>query len=335
MNKLENRREDIQRMRILVTGGAGFLGSHLCEELLHQGAEIVCLDNLCTGRKENVEHLFSDKRFHFLQADVSNLPPVPGPINYVAHLVSRASPVDFLREPVEIMRTGALGTLATLQLALEKQARYLLASTSECYGDPQVSPQPEEYWGNVNPIGPRSPYDEAKRFSEALTMAFHRQYGLDICIVRIFNTYGPRMREDDGRVVPNFICQALNGTDLTVFGDGSQTRSFCYVSDMIVGLTKALFSSYSGPFNLGNPRELTICQLAELVVTLTHCPSRIVMQEAPLDDPQQRCPDIRKAQQLFGWSPTISLEEGLTEVVKYFATRLGQREALRRSPKEG
>ncbi len=321
-------------MRILVRGGAGFLGSHLCEELLSRGAQVICVDNLCTGRRENVEHLFGNERFHFLEADVSELPRVPEPVDYLAHLASRASPADFLREPIEIMQTGALGTFATLRLALEKHARYLLASTSECYGNPEVNPQPEDYWGHVNLIGPCSAYDEAKRFSEALTMAFKRQHGLDTCIVRIFNTYGPRMREDDGRVIPNFVCQALTGADLTIFGDGSQTRSFCYVSDMIVGLTRAFFSCHSSPFNLGNPHEVTIRQLSELVVTLTHSRSRIVMLEPALDDPMRRCPDIRKAQELLGWTPKVSSEEGLRGTVKYFAARLGEREALRRSPKE-
>jgi dTDP-glucose 4,6-dehydratase len=296
--------------RAVITGGAGFLGSHLCRRLLAEGFEVVCMDSLLTGRATNVEDLRGE-RFQLVKVDVTNYIHVAGPVDAVLHFASPASPIDYLRYPIQTLKVGALGTHHALGLAKEKGARFLLASTSEVYGDPQVHPQPETYWGNVNPIGPRGVYDEAKRYAEALTMAYHRQQGVDTCIVRIFNTYGPRMRPHDGRAIPTFIKQALADQPLTVFGDGSQTRSFCYVDDLVRGLVALTESNEHLPVNIGNPNEFTLNQLAEAVIGITCSKSEIVHEALPVDDPQVRQPDITRARQLLGWEPAIELEEGL------------------------
>ncbi len=305
-------------MRALITGGAGFLGSHLCERLLNEGWDVVCVDNLCTGADTNVIHLREQQGFKLLLQDVSLELNYPGSLDYVLHFASPASPPDYLRFPIETLRVGALGTYNALQLAMEQRARFLLASTSEAYGDPEINPQPETYWGHVNPVGPRSVYDEAKRFSEALTMAFHRTHELDTRIVRIFNTYGPRMRLNDGRALPNFIYQALTGEPITVYGDGSQTRSFCYVSDLIEGICRLMQSNEHYPVNLGNPQEITILEFARCIKKLTDSDSPIVFKPLPQDDPKQRRPDIAKAKKLLGWEPRISLAEGLQLTLRYF-----------------
>jgi dTDP-glucose 4,6-dehydratase len=309
--------------RVVVTGGAGFLGSHLVHRLLDRGDEVVCLDNLITGSLSNVELLFGRSGFSFVEHDVSTYIHVPGEVDAVLHFASPASPVDFERIPIQILKVGSLGTHNALGLAKAKGAKFFLASTSEVYGDPLVHPQPETYWGNVNPIGPRGVYDEAKRFAEAMTMAYHRHHGLDVRIVRIFNTFGPNMRPDDGRAVSNFIVQALGGHDLTVFGDGSQTRSFCYVDDEVRGFLALLDSDVVGPTNIGNPDEYTILQLAELVLEVTGSRSRLVFEPLPVDDPTQRQPDISRARDLLGWQPEVDLRTGIERTTEYFRQVLG------------
>jgi len=313
-------------MRILITGGAGFIGSHLCDRLLADGHEVIAMDNLSTGTVENIAHLAGHGRFHFIKHDVTNYIYVPGPLDAVLHLASLPSPVDYLNYPIQTLKVGALGTHKTLGLALTKGARYLLASTSEVYGDPLIHPQPEDYWGNVNPVGPRGVYDESKRFAEALTMAYHRYHGVDTRIARIFNTYGPRMRADDGRVVPNFICQALRGEPLTVYDDGSRTRSFCYIDDLIEGLVRLLLSNETRPVNLGNPQEMTILEFAHKVLEVTGSTSPITFvhptDERTQDDPKVRCPDITRAREVLGWEPKVPLEEGLRRTVEYFQERV-------------
>ncbi|GIX05661.1 MAG: epimerase [Candidatus Poribacteria bacterium] len=305
--------------RVLVAGGAGFLGSHLCDLLIREGYRVLCVDNYCTGTPRNVAHLTDHPRFELLQADITEPIDVEGPLDYVLNLASPASPPDYLRLPIETMRTGAWGTYHLLELARQKEAVFLLASTSEVYGDPTISPQPEDYWGNVNPIGPRSVYDEAKRFAEAMTMAYHRTYGLQTRIVRIFNAYGPRMRPNDGRAVPNFITQALRGEDLTVYGDGSQTRSLCYALDEVEGIYRLMLSDVTVPVNIGNPStEITILRLAETIRRLTGSRSRIRFLPLPEDDPKQRRPDITRARALLGWEPKTDLETGLKHTIEYF-----------------
>ena len=310
--------------RALVTGGAGFIGSHLCERLLADGISVVCMDNLITGDLHNVEHLFGDRRFTFVHQDVTNFIHVAGPLDYVLHFASPASPIDYLELPIQTLKVGSLGTHKALGLARDKGARLLLASTSEVYGDPLVHPQREDYWGNVNPVGPRGVYDEAKRFAEALTMAYQRAHGVETRIVRIFNTYGPRMRLNDGRVLPAFMSQALRGEDMTVFGDGSQTRSFCYVDDLVEGILRLLRSDEKEPVNLGNPREMTILQFGEAVLKATGARSRFVFKPLPVDDPKVRRPDISKARRVLGWEPKVDLEQGLARTAEYFRRRLGQ-----------
>ena len=310
-------------MRILVTGGAGFLGSHLCDRFLAEGHQVVVMDNLITGSTANIEHLAGNKDFRFIKQDVTEYLYVEGKLDAILHFASPASPIDYLELPIQTLKVGALGTHKTLGLAREKEALYLLASTSEVYGDPLEHPQREDYWGNVNPIGPRGVYDEAKRFAEAMTMAYHRYHGLDTRIARIFNTYGPRMRLEDGRVVPNFIAQALRGEPLTVYGDGSQTRSFCYVSDMIEGIYRLLFSREVDPVNVGNPREMSILEFAHLVNEITGNSSGIVHEPLPGDDPRVRQPDISRARQVLGWEPEVPLEDGLSATIIWFQERLG------------
>jgi dTDP-glucose 4,6-dehydratase len=309
-------------MRILITGGAGFIGSHLCDRLLAEGHEVVAMDNFITGSEENIAHLAGNRKFTFIYHDVTNYIYVPGSLDAVMHLASPASPVDFTRVPIQILKVGSLGTHNALGLALSKRARFLLASTSEVYGDPLVHPQPETYWGNVNPLGVRGVYDEAKRFSEAITMAYHRVHGLETRIIRIFNTYGPRMRLDDGRVVPNFVGQALRGQPLTVYGDGSQTRSFCYVSDLVEGMYRLLISAEMGPVNVGNPNEITIKAFAETIDRLVGKQAGIVYKPLPVDDPRIRQPDISCARASLGWEPKVGLEEGLTRTIDYFRSRM-------------
>jgi dTDP-glucose 4,6-dehydratase len=309
--------------RVVVTGGAGFLGSHLCEALLARGDSVVAIDNLVTGNVTNVEPLFARPGFTFVEHDVSAYVWVPGDVDAVLHFASPASPVDYLEIPIQTLKVGSLGTHNCLGLAKAKSARFLLASTSEVYGDPQVHPQPETYWGHVNPVGPRGVYDEAKRFAEAMTMAYHRYHGLDVRIVRIFNSYGPRLRRNDGRVVSNFLFQALEGKPLTVYGDGSQTRSFCYVEDEIRGILALLDSDLTGPVNIGNPGEFTIRELADIVLEVTGSPSEIVYEPLPVDDPTQRKPDISLARERLGWEPQVSLREGLERTAAWFRQSLG------------
>jgi len=313
-------------MRILITGGAGFIGSHLCDRLLADGHEVIAMDNLSTGNVDNIAHLAGHERFHFIKYDVTEYIFVEGPLDAVFHLASLPSPVDYLNYPIQTLKVGALGTHKTLGLALQKGARFLLASTSEVYGDPLVHPQSEEYWGNVNPIGPRGVYDESKRFAEALTMAYHRYHGVDTRIVRIFNTYGPRMRMDDGRVVPNFICQALRDEPITVYDDGSRTRSFCYISDMVAGLVCLLESGETTPVNMGNPDEMTVLEFAHQVLELTGSNSPIQFitptDARTADDPKVRCPDITKARRVLGWEPQVGLEEGLRQTIEYFGGKI-------------
>ena len=305
-------------MRLLVTGAAGFLGSHLCDRLLAEGHSVVGLDNFVTGHADNFAHLIGTPGFEFVRHNISNYTYVAGAIDGVLHFASPASPVDYLELPIQTLKVGALGTHNALGIAKAKGARFFLASTSEVYGDPLVHPQPESYWGNVNPIGPRGVYDEAKRFAEAITMAYHRFHGLDTRIVRIFNTYGPRMRPNDGRVVSNFIVQALQGEPLTVYGDGSQTRSFCYVEDEVDGIYRLFMHGDANPTNIGNPREYTVRELAEMVVELTGSRSPIVSRELPVDDPKVRQPDITRAREMLGWEPRIEVREGLARTIAYF-----------------
>ncbi|RIK41123.1 MAG: NAD-dependent dehydratase [Chloroflexi bacterium] len=309
-------------MRILVTGGAGFLGSHLCDRLLAEGHDVIAMDNLLTGTVDNIAHLAGNRRFHFVHHNVTNYIYLKGPLDAILHFASPASPVDYLELPIQTLKVGSLGTHNALGLAMAKQARFLLASTSEVYGDPLIHPQTEEYWGNVNPIGPRGVYDEAKRFAEAMTMAYHRSHGVDTRIVRIFNTYGPRMRLNDGRVVPNFVAQALRGEPLTVYGDGSQTRSFCYVSDLIEGIYRLLMSDEVEPVNIGNPTELTIREFAERINAITGNPGGIIFKPLPKDDPKQRKPDIGKAKRILGWEPRVPLQAGLEQTIDHFRERL-------------
>ena len=311
-------------MRLLITGGAGFLGSHLCDRFLEEGHQVVVMDNLITGSTANIEHLGGNENFHFIKQDVTEYLYVEGKVDAILHFASPASPIDYLELPIQTLKVGALGTHKTLGLAREKEALYLLASTSEVYGDPRVHPQTEDYWGNVNPIGPRGVYDEAKRFAEAMTMAYHRFHGVDTRIARIFNTYGPRMRLEDGRVVPNFIAQALRNEALTVYGDGSQTRSFCYVSDMIEGIFRLLHSDEAEPVNVGNPQEMTIMELANLVNEVTDNSAGVVFEPLPADDPQVRQPDITRAREVLDWEPVVPLEDGLRTTISWFERRLGQ-----------
>ena len=305
-------------MRIVVTGGAGFLGSHLCDRLLAEGHDVIAVDNLLTGNPRNIAHLADEKRFRFLRHDVTHFIFIDGPVDAVLHFASPASPIDYLELPIQTLKVGSLGTHNALGLAMAKKARFVLASTSECYGDPLVHPQPETYWGNVNPIGPRGVYDEAKRFAEAMTMAYQRHHGVQTRIVRIFNTYGERMRPRDGRVVPALICQALAAEPMTVFGDGSQTRSFCYVSDLIEGIYRLLLSEEKEPTNIGNPAELSVLEFARTIQKLTGTKSEIVHRPLPVDDPKVRQPDITKARTKLGWEPKVRLEDGLRRTIDYF-----------------
>jgi dTDP-glucose 4,6-dehydratase len=308
--------------RILITGGAGFIGSHLCESFLNRGDHVVCVDNTSTGTRQNIAAYSSNPRFRFIDHNVSNYIEIDGPLDMVLHFASPASPVDYLDMPIQTLKVGSLGTHNALGLAKDKGAVFLLASTSEVYGDPQVKPQREDYWGNVNPIGPRGVYDEAKRFAEAMTMAYHRAHNLDTRIVRIFNTYGPRMRMRDGRVVPNFITQALKNEPITVYGKGEQTRSFCYIDDLVRGLQRLLEVEHHLPVNLGNPHEMTVLEFAKKIIALTASKSEIVHQPLPQDDPQVRQPDITKARELLGWEPEIDVDEGLQRTIEYFRERL-------------
>jgi len=309
-------------LRVVVTGGSGFVGSHLCDRLLERGYEILCLDNLLTGSTDNIAHLLGNPRFKFSRHDVTEYIYVEGPVHAVLHFASPASPVDYLEKPIQTLKVGSLGTHKALGLAKAKKARFLLASTSEVYGDPKVNPQPEHYWGNVNPIGPRGVYDEAKRFAEAMTLAYRRYHRVDARIVRIFNTYGPRMRPNDGRVVSNFIVQALRQQPLTLYGDGSQTRSFCFVSDLVRGIIALMELENSAeadmPFNIGNPEERTVADLSRKVLALTGSSSPIVIKDLPTDDPQLRCPDIRRAQSILRWQPEVSIDQGLKMTIEYF-----------------
>jgi dTDP-glucose 4,6-dehydratase len=313
-------------MRVLITGAAGFLGSHLCDRFIAEGHTVVGMDNLITGSMDNIAQLMGYKRFSFISQDVSNYIYVAGPLDAVLHFASPASPTDYLQHPIPTLKVGSLGTHNTLGLAKDKGARYLLASTSEVYGDPQVNPQPEDYWGHVNPIGPRGVYDEAKRFAEAMTLAYHRSHGLETRIVRIFNTYGPRMRLNDGRVVPNFIYQALTGQPLTVYGDGSQTRSFQYYTDLVEGIYRLLFSDETLPVNIGNPREMSILEFAHAVIEISRSDSEIIFvnpkEERFKDDPKVRRPDINKAKHVLGWEPQIRLADGLARTIEYFRDRV-------------
>ena len=308
--------------RTLITGGAGFIGSHLCERFLSEGDDVICMDNLLTGNADNIAHLFANPRFTFIKQDVTNYIYVKGALDNILHFASPASPIDYLELPIPTLKVGSLGTHKALGLAKEKGARLLLASTSEVYGDPLVHPQKEDYWGNVNPIGPRGVYDEAKRFAEAITMAYHRAHGVQTRIVRIFNTHGPRMRLKDGRVVPNFMSQALRGEPMTVYGDGSQTRSFCYVSDLVEGIVRLLRSDHVEPVNCGNPTEVTILQFAERIKALTGSKSEIVFRPLPVDDPKVRQPDISRARKVLGWEPKVGLDEGLQMTIDYFRQAL-------------
>ncbi len=318
-------------MRILISGGAGFIGSHLCDRFISEGHEVLCLDNLITGTTDNISHLAGNPRFTFIQHDVTNYIFVAGKLDAILHFASPASPVDYLNIPIQTLKVGSLGTHKALGLAKEKKACFLLASTSEVYGDPLIHPQKEDYWGNVNPIGPRGVYDEAKRFAEAMTMAYHRYHKVDTRIARIFNTYGPRMRLNDGRVVPNFILQALQGEDLTVFGDGSQTRSFCYIDDLVEGIYRLLLSRETEPVNLGNPDEFSIADFAKRVLEIARSASRIVHQPLPVDDPRVRRPDIAKAVKILNWQPKVSLREGIQKTIPYFQEKLSQKSTNARS----
>lgn len=302
----------------LVTGGAGFIGSHLCERLLNDGFRVICMDNLVTGKTENISHLTENKDFVYIEHDVTNKITIDDDIDYVLHFASPASPIDYVRQPIKTLKVGTLGTHNTLGLAKNKGAKFMFASTSEVYGDPEVNPQPETYWGHVNPVGIRSCYDESKRCGEALTMAYRRMHGIDTRIVRIFNTYGPRMRSNDGRAVPAFITQALLGKPVTVFGDGKQTRSFCFISDMIEGIIRLMKNAYNMPVNLGNPNESTILELAKKILEITKSDSALTFKRLPEDDPKQRCPDIGVARKVLKWEPVIGIEDGLGETIEYF-----------------
>jgi dTDP-glucose 4,6-dehydratase len=308
----------IERKRVLITGAAGFLGSHLCDRFIAEGYDVIGMDNLITGDLKNIEHLFKLEQFEFYHHDVSKFIHVPGKIDYILHFASPASPIDYLKIPIQTLKVGSLGIHNCLGLARVKNARVLIASTSEVYGDPMVHPQTEEYWGNVNPVGPRGVYDEAKRFQEAMTMAYHTFHGLETRIVRIFNTYGPRMRLNDGRVLPAFIGQALRGEDLTMFGDGSQTRSFCYVSDLVEGIYRLLLSDYAQPVNIGNPDEITIREFGEEIIKLTGTQQQLISKPLPKDDPKQRKPDITKAREILGWEPKVDRADGLKITYEYF-----------------
>jgi len=308
--------------RVLITGAAGFLGSHLCDRFIAEGYQVVGMDNLITGNIANIEHLFKLKEFEFYHHDVSKFVHVPGHLDYILHFASPASPIDYLKIPIQTLKVGSLGTHNLLGLAKAKKARILVASTSEVYGDPLVHPQNEDYWGNVNPIGPRGVYDEAKRFQEAITMAYHTYHGLETRIVRIFNTFGPRMRLDDGRALPAFMSQALRGEDITVFGDGSQTRSFCYVDDLVEGIYRLLLSDYAFPVNVGNPEEITLLEFAEEIQKLTGSQSKIVFEPLPKDDPKQRKPDIARAKEILGWEPRFTRSEGLKKTLEYFQSAI-------------
>ncbi|RYG48181.1 MAG: SDR family oxidoreductase [Chitinophagaceae bacterium] len=320
------------RKRILITGAAGFLGSHLCDRFIREGFHVIGMDNLITGDLKNIEHLFPVPEFEFYHHDVSKFIHVPGKLDYILHFASPASPIDYLKIPIQTLKVGSLGTHNCLGLALAKSARILVASTSEVYGDPLVHPQNENYWGNVNPVGPRGVYDEAKRFQEAITMAYHTFHQVETRIVRIFNTYGPRMRLNDGRALPAFIGQALRGEDLTVFGDGSQTRSFCYVDDLVEGIYRLLMSDYSLPVNIGNPDEISLLDFANEIINLTGTKQKIVFKPLPVDDPKQRQPDITKARELLNWQPTVSRETGLKRTYEYFKSL--PKEELVKLPKE-
>ncbi|KAB8152163.1 NAD-dependent epimerase/dehydratase family protein [Kordia sp. TARA_039_SRF] len=319
--------------RILITGAAGFLGSHLCDRFINEGFHVIGMDNLITGDMRNIEHLFHLKHFEFYHHDVTKFVHVPGKLDYILHFASPASPIDYLKIPIQTLKVGSLGTHNLLGLAKEKKARILIASTSEVYGDPLVHPQHEEYYGNVNTIGPRGVYDEAKRFQESITMAYHRFHGLETRIVRIFNTYGPRMRLNDGRVIPAFIGQALRGEDLTVFGDGTQTRSFCYITDQVEGIYRLLMSDYVEPINIGNPHEITIGDFAEEIIKLTGTTQKVIYKELPVDDPLQRKPDIRKAKEILDWEPTVNRTEGMRLTYEYFKS-LPQSELFKKEHKD-
>lgn len=312
----------MEKKRILIAGAAGFLGSHLCDRFIKEGFHVIAMDNLLTGNIKNIEHLFPLPDFEYYHHDVTKFVHVPGKLDYILNFASPASPIDYLKMPIQTLKVGSLGTHNLLGLAKEKKARILVASTSEVYGDPNVHPQPEEYWGNVNPVGPRGVYDEAKRFLESITMAYHNFHGVDTRIIRIFNTYGPRMRLNDGRALPAFMSQALNGQDLTVFGDGSQTRSFCYVDDLVEGIYRLLLSDYHLPVNIGNPQEITLNQFAEEIIALTGSKQKIVYHPLPKDDPKQRQPDITKARTLLGWEPKVGRQEGLKITYEYFKEAL-------------
>ena len=309
-------------MRTLITGGAGFLGSHLCDYLMEKGHDVICIDNLLTGSSENIEHCIGNPKFTFIKHNVSEYIYIGGEIDNVLHFASPASPLDYLKLPIQTLKVGSLGTLNAIGVAKDKKARFLLASTSEVYGDPLVHPQPEDYWGNVNPVGPRGVYDEAKRFAEAMVMAYHRSHGVDTRIVRIFNTYGSRMRINDGRALPAFISQALNGKDLTVFGDGSQTRSFCYVSDLVEGIHRLLVSDVTDPVNIGNPIEIKLIDVAKEILEMTGSKSKIIFKPLPIDDPKCRQPDITKAKKLLNWVPEVSRTDGLKKTIDYFRSAL-------------
>jgi dTDP-glucose 4,6-dehydratase len=311
-----------QMIRSLVTGGAGFLGSHLCDRLLAEGHDVVCLDNLSTGDVANIAHLKGNPHFSFVHYDVTNYLFIDGKIDFIFHFASPASPIDYLKLPIQTLKVGSLGTHKALGLAKAKGARFFIASTSEVYGDPLVHPQTESYWGNVNPVGPRGVYDEAKRFAEAMTMAYHRYHGIETRIVRIFNTYGERMRINDGRAIPAFMSQSLRNEDVTVFGDGSQTRSVCYVSDLIDGIYRLMMSDYDAPMNIGNPEEVTVLELAKEIIQLTDSNSKIIFQDLPQDDPKVRQPDISKAQTILGWKPRVHRHDGLLKTLDYFKTKL-------------
>ncbi len=312
-------------MRVLITGGAGFIGSHLCERYLRNGHEVLCLDNFITGSEENIHALRSDRKFRFVRHDISKPIDLPGSIGLVLHFASPASPPDYLKHPIQTLKVGALGTHNALGIAKKKKSVFLLASTSEVYGDPLVSPQGESYWGNVNPVGPRGVYDEAKRFAEAIALAYYREHGIDSKIVRIFNTYGERMRPADGRVIPNFIMQALEGRPLTVYGDGTQTRSYCFVSDLVDGIEKLAASRLNRPVNIGNPNEMTVLELAQKIIRLTGSKSRVVFKKLPVDDPRRRCPDIAQARKELRWAPRVPLDAGLGRTIVYFKNLMRRR----------